>query len=385
MVQPAELLSYMRQREGDFIDLLGKVVELESPSLDKAATDKLVDFLSEHLTSLGCEVERVRQETYGDHLVARWWPAAAGPAPAEQVLILCHIDTVWAVGETARRPYRVEDGKAYGPGAMDMKGGVVQALMAIRTMRQLGIVPAKRVVLVFNTDEEVGSPTSRAVIEGEALRSEAVFVLEPPVGLAGKIKTFRKGGGGFEVRVKGKAAHAGADHQHGVNAILELAHQIVRIQNLTDYTTGTTLNVGTIEGGTRRNVVPADAVAGVDVRVSTKAESERVLKAMFALAPVNPAAEVAVTGGLNRPPMERTEKIVGIFRKAQAQAAELGLAIDETGTGGGSDGNFTAALGLPTLDGMGAVGEGGHAEIEYAVVSFMPERAALLVRMLQTI
>lgn len=380
-----EVLAHLRRHQDDMVELLGRIVELESPSLEKAATDKLVDFLAGQLAALGCEVERVGQTAFGDHLVARWWPAAAGSAPVGQVLILCHIDTVWATGETARRPFRVEDGKVYGPGAEDMKGGVVQALAAIRAMLDLGLAPRKRVVLVFNTDEEVGSPTSRAVIEREALRSAAVFVLEPPVGTAGKIKTFRKGGGGFEVTVKGRAAHAGADHQHGVNAIEELAHQILRIQALTDYTTGTTLNVGTVEGGTRRNVVPAEAKAGVDVRVSTAEEGQRVLKAMLGLKPVNPAAEVTVTGGLNRPPMERTDKIVAMFRKAQQLAAELGLAIDETGTGGGSDGNFTAALGVPTLDGLGAVGEGGHAQGEYAIVSHMPERAALLVRLLQSI
>jgi len=369
----------MQGREQQFVDLLREVVELESPSLDKATTDKLVTWIAGKLQDLGCTVERIAQEQYGDHLIARYWPEHLGPAPEGQLLALCHLDTVWPAGEIVWRPFRVEDGKAYGPGAMDMKGGVVQALMALQAINDLGLRPARPLVLLFNTDEEIGSRTSRPLIEQEALRSKATFVLEPAEGIS--IKTFRKGVGMFRVCVQGRAAHAGADHKRGVNAIEELAHQILRIQALTDYSSGTTLNVGVVSGGSRTNVVPASAEASVDCRVSTMAEAERITETMKALQPVNPAAKLTVDGGLNRPPMERTEAIVAMYEKARGLAAELGFELPETGTGGGSDGNFTAALGVPTLDGLGAIGHGGHAIDEYLVIRYMPERAALLVRL----
>jgi glutamate carboxypeptidase len=385
MYEPAdEVLDYMQDQQGDMVALLERVVEMESPSLDKATTDKLVDFLAETLQDLGCQVTRLPQREYGDHLIARYWPERCGPAPDDQLLVLCHIDTVWPVGEIARRPFRIMDGKAYGPGVEDMKGGVVQALIALQAFNELGMCPARPVVLIFNTDEEVGSPTSRPYIEAEARKSRAAFVLEPAVSTEGMIKTFRKGVGMFKLRVEGRAAHAGADHQRGVNAIEELAHQVIRIQGMTDYMAGTTLNVGVISGGSRSNVVPAFAEASVDCRVSSAAEGDRVTKAMLGLQPVNPATSLTVTGGLNRPPMERTPQIVAMFERARALAAGLGLRLDEAGTGGGSDGNFTAALGTPTLDGMGAVGDGGHAVDEYLILKFMPERATLLVHLLAT-
>jgi glutamate carboxypeptidase len=372
----------MREQEPQMVALLERIVTTESPSLDREATNKLVDLLEGELRQLGCTVQRSAQESYGDHIIARYWPAHLGPAPEGQLLVLCHIDTVWQVGEVERRPFRVEDGRAYGPGAMDMKGGVVQALTALRACNELGVRPARPVVLLFNTDEEIGSRTSRPLIEEQALRSRAVFVLEPAEGVS--IKTFRKGVGQFHVRVEGRAAHAGAAHKHGVNAVEELAHQVIRIQGLTDYETGTTLNVGVVSGGTRSNVVPASAEASVDCRVSSMAEAARIVEKMQALRPVNPAARLFVEGGVNRPPMERTPAIVAMFERARQMAAELGFELTETGTGGASDGNFTAALGIPTLDGMGAVGEGGHAAVEYLEIKYMPERAALLVRMLAT-
>lgn len=379
-----QILDYMRARQADFETTLRTIVETESPSLDKQATDKLVDFLAGKLAELGCEVTRIEQSTYGDHLLARYWPQHLGPAPEGQLLILCHIDTVWPTGETARRPFRIENGKAYGPGVEDMKGGVVQALMALQAFNDLGLRPARPVVLLFNTDEEVGSPTSRPHIEAAARNSDAVFVLEPAVSTDGMIKTFRKGVGMFKIRVEGRAAHAGADHQRGVNAIEELARQVLTIQGMTDYAAGTTLNVGVISGGSRSNVVPALAEASVDCRVSSMAEGDRVSKAMLALKPVNPAAKLTVSGALNRPPMERTPAIVAMFERAKAIAAEMSFPLGEAGTGGGSDGNFTAALGVPTLDGMGAVGDGGHAVDEFLILRFMPERAALLTRLLET-
>jgi len=378
------ILNYMHEHQSDCQQLLQSIVERESPSLDKAATDQLVDFLAGKLVSLGCEVTRLSQRDFGDHLLARYWPERCGPAPEGQLLVLCHIDTVWPVGEVSRRPFRIEGGNAYGPGVEDMKGGVTQALMALQAFNDLNLCPARPVVLLFNTDEEVGSPTSRPHIEAEARKSQAAFVLEPAVSTEGMIKTFRKGVGMFKVKVQGRAAHAGADHQRGVNAIEEMARQVLAIQVMTDYAVGTTLNVGVISGGSRSNVVPALAEASVDCRVSSAAEGDRVVQAMLGLKPVNPAATLTVSGGLNRPPMERTPAIVAMFERARTFAAEMGFALGEAGTGGGSDGNFTAALGTPTLDGMGAVGDGGHAVDEYLILRFMPERAALLVRLLQT-
>jgi glutamate carboxypeptidase len=378
MTDNQRLLKLLRHRQDDMVALLIQLVEMESPSDDKASLDRLAAFLTGELGELGAAVEVLPQAEAGDHVRAQW---GDGPGGA---LLLCHTDTVWDLGTVAERPVRVAGDKLYGPGAFDMKGGIVNALWAMRALRELGLSPGCRVTLLLTSDEEIGSRTSRPIIEAEAVKHDVVFVLEPAQPPHASLKTWRKGVGVYYVSATGLAAHAGAAHDEGVNAIEELAHHILAIQGLTDYETGTTLNVGVVGGGTRSNVVPAEAWARVDVRVMDAEQEARVDAFMRGLAPRLDGTSLEVTGGVNRPPMVRTPEIAALYARAEALATEMGIQITETGSGGGSDGNFTAALGVPTLDGMGVVGDGGHALHEHVIISSLPERAALLAAMLRS-
>lgn len=374
------ILAYLRSHQDEMVAHLQQLVELESPTSDKAAIDRLGAVLAEQLRATGAAVDVQAQASAGNHLRARW---GAGQASNDGLLLLTHMDTVWDTGTIAQRPVRIEDGRLYGPGAFDMKGGIVNALWAIRSLRELGRMPERRITLLVTSDEETGSHTSRPLIEEEAKQHRAVYVLEPAHPPRGSLKTWRKGVGDFEVIVTGKAAHAGAAHDEGVNAIEELAYQIISIQALTDYAIGTTVNVGVVSGGTRSNVVPAQAQAHVDVRVMNAAEADRVYTYMHHLTPRLTGTTIEVRGGMNRPPMVRTPQTIALFAIAQAIGLEIGLTVDETGTGGGSDGNFTSALGVPTLDGLGVDGDGSHAVHEHVIVASLPERAALLAGLLR--
>lgn len=294
------------------------------------------------------------------------------------------MDTVWDIGTLQERPVRIEDGKLFGPGAVDMKGGIVVGFWAIRALQELDIFPEKRVTLLLNSDEETGSITSRQLIEDQARQHDVVFVLEPPEP-PGSYKTQRKGVGQFRITAHGRSAHAGADHEKGINAIEEIAHQIITIRSLTDYATGTTLSTGVVQGGTRSNVVPDKAWADVDVRVAAAGEIDTIIQKMKSLQPHIPGATIEVSGSIERPPLERTAEIGALFAKAKSLANEMGIPLSEASTGGASDGNFTAAIGIPTLDGMGVVGEGGHSPDEYALLSSLPERAAILAGMLRSV
>jgi glutamate carboxypeptidase len=278
-------------------------------------------------------------------------------------------------------PLREEAGRLYGPGVYDMKAGTVILLTALKVLEAAGVTPRHRVRMLFTSDEEVGSPTSRALIEAEARQSCLTVVLEPALS-GGQLKTFRKGVGTFTIVAHGRAAHAGGDHQKGINAIEELAYHIPYLQHLTDYATGTTLNVGLIQGGSASNVVPERAELEVDFRISQMAEIDRVTAAIQGLRPKLPGAQLEIRGGLNRPPMEHNATMIKTFNQAQQLAASIGLTLEEGSTGGGSDGNFTSALGTPTLDGMGAVGDGAHAAHEYILISSLADRAALLATIL---
>lgn len=372
------LLAYLLAHQSDMVADLARLVEMESPSDDKAALDRLAAALAADLRGLDAEVAVLPQPTAGDHLRARW---GDGPGGA---LLLCHMDTVWPLGTLAHMPVRVEDGRFYGPGAFDMKGGIVNALWAMRALHALALRPKHRITLLITSDEEVGSGASRPLIEAEALTHDIVYVLEPAHPPHGALKTWRKGVGDYRVSVTGRAAHAGAAHDEGINAIEELAHQVLAIQALTAYGVGTTVNVGVIGGGTRSNVVPAQAWAEVDFRVMNQAEADRIDAALRSLTPRLAGTTIEVTGGLNRPPMVRTPANLALYARAEAIAAELGLTISETGTGGGSDGNFTSALGVPTLDGLGVTGDGSHALHEHVLIASLPERAALLAGLLLT-
>jgi len=361
----------------DTVALLKHLAALESPSHDKAAVDACVVFVADQLRALETEVILVPQRTAGNQVQATW----PGLDASTQFLTLCHLDTVWPLGTLAKMPLREENGKLFGPGVYDMKAGTAILLTALRVLREAGLWPKHPVRMLFTSDEEVGSVVSRDLIETEARRSLLTVVLEPALAM-GQIKTFRKGVGDFTVVAHGRAAHAGGDHQKGINAIEELAYHIPTLQKLTDYTTGTTINVGVIKGGSASNVVPERAEMEVDFRISQMTEIDRVVTAIQGLQPALNGARLEISGGLNRPPMEHNATMVKTFEQAQRLAASIGLILEEGSTGGGSDGNFTAGLGTPTLDGMGAVGDGAHAAHEHVVIASLAERAALLATIL---
>lgn len=372
------LLEYCRSHEPWMIELIETLVAIESPTDDKAAVDRCGAELADRLQQMGGAVTRVSSATAGDHLVARF-----GPGP-RQVLILGHFDTVWPIGQLARMPIRREQGRLHGPGVLDMKAGIALGMLATRALFELAPPADARVTMLWSTDEEEGSETSRALIETEAARSEAVLVLEPALA-GGALKTSRKGIGQYELVARGVAAHAGVDPRKGVNAIREIAHQVLALDALRDIDRGKLVNVGLVSGGSRPNVVPDFASATVDVRASTLADADQLDRTLRALTARMPGATLEVTGGFNRPPMERSEGVARLFGIAQEVAAGMGVALAEGGTGGGSDGNFTAALGIPTLDGLGAVGDGAHALHEHVELEPMAMRAALIAGVLHRV
>lgn len=355
---------------------LKQLVELESPSSDKGAVDALIDFLEEQINARGGTTERISQEVFGDLLIGRF-----GSGDAQPLLVMTHVDTVWPVGTIERLPWRIEDGKAYGPGIFDMKASVAMLFTALDVIQDLSL-EHRPVVWIINTDEEVGSPVSRPVLERLALESELVLCLEPPVPPNGALKTERKGVGMFTMSVEGRASHAGADHEAGISAIEEMARQIQWLHSLTDYEAGTTVNVGVISGGTKRNVVAAHAEALIDLRVTSLAEADRIVPQILSADSKVQGTRVTVKGELNRPPMERTDAISAAFQRAREIGKTIGLDLEEASTGGGSDGNFTAAAGVPTLDGLGCNGSGGHADDEHIEVDRIDERSALLAALL---
>ncbi len=354
------------------------LAEIESPSDNKAAVDRLGEVVARSFAQIeekiGARSQFHQAAARGNHLQIDFAGSRARPA-----LLLGHLDTVYPVGTLARMPAHEAKGRLYGPGVLDMKAGIVMMKFALQALLQLGELP-RPVTVLLTTDEEVGSESSRALIEKTARQSSEVFVLEPAQVAA--LKTARKGVGDYHIKVTGRAAHAGVDFDKGRSAILELARQIERIAGFTDRKRGLTVNVGVIRGGTRTNVIAAEAEAEVDVRIARASDAARLAKKFAALRPMDRACRLQVTGGVNRPPMERSPGVVALFRRAKALAAEIGWKLEEASTGGGSDGNFTAALGLSTLDGMGAVGEGAHAAHENIVLAELPRRTALVAAML---
>ena len=376
------LVKWLRARERAMARLLGQFVRAESPSLEKAAVDRFGRMVAAEWRRRGARVAILRQRERGDHLRAEWNPL--GNQAKGQILVLGHLDTVYGQGTLARMPFRISRGRAYGPGAFDMKGGLVIALFAADALSATGCEPQRRIVFLWTSDEEIGSGTSRAVIEREARRSDAVLVLEPASGLDGCVKTGRKGVGEVEIVAKGRAAHAGLNPEDGVNAIEEIARQIARISSWNLPGRGITVNAGMIEGGTRTNVIPERARVVVDVRAARAGDMRTLERKFQALRPILHGAKLEIAGGFNRPPMERKTS-AALYAKARALAKEVGVTLGEAYVGGGSDGNFTAALGVPTLDGLGAVGEGAHGADENIVVRALSERAALVAGLLATI
>lgn len=362
--------------------LLGRLVRAESPSFDKAAVDRLGAIVAAECRKRGAKVTRLRQRNRGDHIRAEWLPASG--KTAGQILVLGHLDTVYELGTLARMPFRISRGRAYGPGVFDMKAGIVIALFAVDALANAQVIRRKRIVFLWTSDEEIGSGTSRAVIEREARRSDAVLVLEPAAGPEGRVKTARKAVGEIEIIATGRAAHAGLNPGAGVNAIEEIAAQIARVSRWSEPRRGITVSAGVIEGGTRTNVVPDRARVVLDVRAE-RASDMRALETRFrALRPVLHGAKLQIRGGFSRPPLER-KACAALYAKARALAGEMGIRLGEASVGGASDGNFTGALGVLTLDGLGAIGEGAHSPNENVRIGSLPERAALIAGLLATI
>ena len=373
------ILHYTSQRLPAIIDWIGKLVRIESPSHDKAAVDRAVEFVADHLAPVA-KVKLYRQKDFGNHLRAEF--KLPGLAKSGQVLGLGHLDTVWSKGTLARMPFKRSAGRLWGPGVFDMKSGVAFFVFAAEALRELDIPCKSKFVLQLNSDEEVGSPSSRPFTDREAQRSKAVLVAEPGWGLDGRTKTARKGGGVFTLRVKGQPAHAGLDFAAGASAVLELSRQLLKVSEWTNIEKGVTVNPGLVQGGTASNVVPEEAWAEVDVRVPRPSDATRLERKFRGLKPHDRRTRLTVEGGLRRPPLVRSRGVGRLYRLARKLAAELSVELGEAHVGGGSDGNFTAALGVPTLDGLGGVGEGAHALNESILIDRIADRTALLAKLM---
>ncbi|MEK6320736.1 MAG: M20 family metallopeptidase [Acidobacteriota bacterium] len=378
------VLTYFEAHRSEMLEFTRWLVEQESMSREADATRSIAENLGDSLSTGGAAVDLLNDPAYGSTLRARFDCAGDGSQNDKQLLVVGHLDTVWPIGTLAARPFRVEGDRAFGPGIFDMKSGVMLAVFAMRAIKELGLATRRYVTLLMTCDEETGSHFSREVIEEEARRTHAALVLEPPIP-GGTIKTGRKGVGEFELIIRGRPAHAGNDPRAGISAITELAHQILAINKLNDYERGTTLNVGVARGGVLSNVIAAEAHAFIDMRFQTVAEGERITEAMFRLQPVIDDARIEVRGGINRPPLVRTPETAVLFEHARRLASEIGYDLKEGSVGGGSDGNFIAALGVPVLDGLGVDGAGAHAEHEHIIISDIPRRASLLTRLIETI
>lgn len=373
------LRSRLRAHQTEMLASLRQLVELESPSDNKAPLDRLGQHLAAEFERLGGRVRLHKQKHAGDHLQADF------PGAGKPILILGHMDTVWDVGTLASMPFRVAGGRAFGPGSFDMKAGIVQAIYALRALQEVqGSLPRAITVLLV-TDEEIGSHSSRPITEALAKNSAAVLVLEPAQGPKGALKTSRKGVGAYQVKVEGREAHSGLDSDKGASAVMELARQLLVIEKFADRKRGVSVNPGVVRGGTRTNVIAGEAVAEVDARVVRLKDITYLDKRFHSLKPSDKRCKVAVSGGIGRPPLERSQQVMELFELARALAHELGWELEEAAVGGGSDGNFTAALGIPTLDGLGAVGEDAHARHESVVIAEMPRRAALLACLIEAI
>jgi glutamate carboxypeptidase len=374
-----QILEYSARRLPGIMDQIGELARIESPTEDKAAVDRAVDWVADRVSPLA-RVKRHRQKEFGDHLSIEF--TLPGRKKEGQVLGLGHLDTVWPMGTLARMPVRVENDRLWGPGVFDMKSGVVYFIIAAEALRELDIPVKRKFVVQLNSDEEVGSPSSRPLTTAEAKRSNAVLVAEPSAALKGCAKTRRTGGGTITLRVRGRASHAGLDFEAGASAVVELSKQLITIAGWSDLKKGITINPGVISGGTRSNVVAEDAWAEVDVRVPRAADAVRIEQKFLALRPNDPRTGLTIEGGLRRPPLERSIEVLKLYRLARKLSLESGIDLCEAQVGGGSDGNFTAAMGVPTLDGLGGVGEGAHALHESILVNRIADRVTLIAKLI---
>ena len=382
MSRAQDLLAWFRGRERDTLDLLGRLVAIDSPTSDKAGVDRVAALVAGELERAGARVTPIRRATAGDSLRAAFGPPDDGGGAG--AMLLGHIDTVWPLGEAARRPFAVEGGLARGPGVFDMKAGVALVVMLARAARDGALAPRRPVTVFLSGDEETGSPTARLHIESEARRCRYVLGLEP-CNPDGGAKTRRKGVGRALLQVGGRAAHAGIDPERGVNAVEEMAHQVLAVRALAAATPGAAIQPGLVRGGTARNVVPAEAACEFDLRLDSLAAWHAVESGLAGLRPRLAGATVRVDAALTHPPMERTEAIGALHARARPLAAEAGIDLTEGGTGGGSDGSFCAAAGVPVLDGLGVEGEGAHAESERVRVEMLAPRGAFLGLLLERV
>ena len=364
-------------RKPAMMKLLQEMVEIESPTYDKEAVDRMGALVSREATCLGAKIQVMHQPEIGDNIIARWGEGDGG------ILLVGHMDTVFPLGTIEMMPFYEKYGKVYGPGTLDMKSGLVIMLTAIEALQEQGKMPKRPITALFNTDEEMGSYKSRTLIECLAQDVDLALVFEPCEYLEGTLHTFRKGTGKFTVKVQGKAAHSGGAHQMGLNAIEELSHQIVKIQQLTDYEKGTTINIGSMHGGRAINIVPAYSEADGDIRLLRLEEYTRVENAIYSLKPVKRDALITTKCNLNRPPMPFDSTMEATFDKAHRIAAADGLEIKAGGSGSASDANFISQMGVPVLDGLGTVGEGFHAETEYFLLDSLIERTKLTAALLR--
>ena len=376
-------LAHAQAHRSSIIDLIREFVECESPSDDPAAVNRFVDLFTAKVADIATVRTLTGGKIFGKHMRVEF--RLPGKKKDGQILALGHSDTVYPLGALRDTPFRADAKALWGPGVIDMKGGLAFFVFAMRALRELDIPVARKVVLQINSDEEVGSESSRPLTEESARKSVAVLVLEPGTGPEGKLKTARKGVGDYTVLVRGKAAHAGVDFTAGASAIAELARQIGRITEFTDLAKGTTVNPGVIGGGTRTNVIADLATVEVDIRVAKLSEAPKLDRRFRGLKPIDKRCSIEVIGGLNRPPMERSKGVAALFQKARLLGREIGVDVRESATGGGSDGNFTAALGIPTLDGVGAVGLGAHTPHEHLFVDRIADRTALLAKLVANV
>jgi glutamate carboxypeptidase len=373
-------LAFAEAKQSAIVALISELARCESPSDQPQAVNRFVNLLASRIDG-AASMKTLPGGRHGNHLRCEFkFPGAK--ANAGKILVLAHSDTVWPLGTLAQMPLREEGGRLWGPGVLDMKSGIAFFLYAVHTLRMLEIPVRRGIVFQVNSDEEVGSQTSREFTEEAARQSAVVLLLEPGTGLHGKLKTARKGVGDYTVTVKGRASHAGVDFEAGASAVVELARQIPKIAGFTNLKQGITVNPGVISGGTRTNVVAAEARVEVDIRIAQAKDAAALDKKFRSLRAFDKRCSIHVEGGLNRPPMERTPAIRKLFQTARECAKELGVALQESSTGGGSDGNFTAALGIPTLDGLGGVGEGAHAANESILLDRIADRTALLAMLL---
>lgn len=379
----SNLFNHFSARQQAILDSIRLLVERETTSREELRLNEIADFLALQLREIGAEVGVTPQPGYGTLLRARFQFGHNPETP--HLLIIGHLDTVWPVGTLQRMPFQVtSEGRAHGPGIFDMKSGIAVAIESLNAIQAFALQTKRPITLLLTCDEEIGSKTSRPWVEEDAKSAAAALVLEPPI-TGGVVKTGRKGIGVFNIRAVGRAAHAGLDPRKGVNAIVELSHQVLRLAAMNDHDRGVTVSVGVMSGGSALNVVPAEATAKADVRFWTPEDGERIVNEIRGLKPVLDGAQLEITGGINRPPMPRSEKNIALYEHARTLAAEIGFDLKDAVVGGGSDGNFTAAMGVPTLDGLGVDGAGAHADHEHIIISDIPRRATLLTRLMQTV